>query len=140
MYPEKLYIEPTKRSPWVVLEKERIFIMGRSIIENPGVFYGPVQCWAAKRAKDNPGTIRIDLGFDYVNTGSVKYLYIFLRDISEMTCKFENAFINWYYERGDEDMRELGFILRSLVECPFAIIEVINMNRTLYRQVFQKGV
>jgi len=140
MYPEKLNIEPTKRSPWVVLEKERIFIMGRSIIENPGLFYEPVHTWVSGRAKAEPGAIRIDLGFDYVNTGSVKYLYIFLRDLSEMTCRLDEAFINWYYERGDEDMRELGYILRSLVECPFTIIEVNNMNRNLYRQVYQKEV
>jgi hypothetical protein len=138
MYPEKLNIEPTKRSPWVVVDPGRIFIMGRSIIENPGVFYESVHRWVSDRARDTTGRINIDLGFDYVNTGSVKWLYILLRDLSELTGVFTNATINWYYEQGDDDMRELGFILRSLVDCPFTIIEVDVMNRNLYGELLQK--
>jgi hypothetical protein len=138
MYPVKLNIEPTKRSPWVVLEQGKMFIMGRSIIENPGVFFEPVHKWVSGRAKGKPDKIRIDLGFDYVNTGSIKWLYILLRDLSEMNGIFENAVINWYYEQGDDDMCELGFILRSLVDCPFTIIEVDEMNGNLYRELLQK--
>jgi hypothetical protein len=37
--------------------------------------------------------------------------------------------IIWYYDQGDEDMCELGFILRSLVECPFFVIETEGMDR-----------
>ena len=40
----------------------------------------------------------------------------------------KNANVTWYYEQGDEDMGELGFILRSLVECPFVVVEVDEMN------------
>jgi hypothetical protein len=138
MYPEKLNIKPTKRSPWVVLDPGRIFIMGRSIIENPGTFYKSVHRWVSDRAKDKPERIKIDLGFDYVNTGSIKWLYILLRDLSELTSVLAYATINWYYEQGDEDMCELGFILRSLVDCPFTIIEVDMMNQNLYNELLQK--
>jgi hypothetical protein len=31
--------------------------------------------------------------------------------------------INWYFEEGDDDMQELGYILKSLVVCPFDLIE-----------------
>ncbi len=139
MYRERLIIEPTKRSPWVVLEQEKMFIMGRSIIENPGVFFEPVHKWVSARENEKTGKIIIDLGFDYVNTGSIKWLYILLREMSEKTNMFENALINWYYEQEDDDMCELGFILRSLVDCPFTIIEVDLMNHDLYRELLQKG-
>ncbi len=137
MYPDRLNIEPTKRSPWVVLDEEKLFIMGRSIIENPGVFYEPVYRWLSERSSGKRGKIKIDLGFDYVNTGSIKWLYILLRDLSEKICMFENIRITWYYELGDDDMCELGFILRSLVDCPFTIIEVEEMNQDLYDELFQ---
>lgn len=120
-----------------MLEQEKMFIMGRSIIENPGAFYESAHRWVSDRAKEKPGKIKIDLGFDYVNTGSIKWLYILLRDLSEMTGIFENAIINWYYEQGDDDMCELGFILRSLVDCPFTIIEVDQMNHSLYQELLQ---
>jgi len=44
----------------------------------------------------------------------------------------DKARIIWYYEQGDEDMCELGLILRSLVECPFFVVEVEGMSRSPY--------
>jgi len=132
MYPERLIIEPTKRSPWIVLEPGRIFIMGRSIIENPSAFYEPGLRWLSDYSKSWTGKTRIDLGFEYINTGSMKWLYILLKQMAEIREMAENVVITWYYEEGDDDMCELGFILRSLVECPFTIVEVDEMNQKLY--------
>src|SRR5512140_267979 len=121
MYPDSLKIEPTKRSPWIVLEPGRIFMMGRSIIDNPSEFYDPALMWVSDLIKSWTGKTKIDLGFEYINTGSMKWLYILLRELSQIKEMSENAIITWYYEEGDEDMCELGFILRSLVDCPFTI-------------------
>ncbi len=137
MYPDTLNIEPTKRSPWVVLEPGRIFMMGRSIIENPGVFYEPGLKWVSEFIKNWAGETKIELGFEYINTGSIKWLYILLRELSEIKEMAENAVITWYYEEGDDDMCELGFILRSLVDCPFTIIEVDEMNERLYKNFLE---
>jgi hypothetical protein len=137
MYPETLKIEPTKRSPWIVLEPGRIFMMGRSIIENPSEFYEPALKWVSDLIQSWTGKTQIDLGFEYINTGSMKWLYILLRELSEIKEMSENAVITWYYEEGDEDMCELGFILRSLVDCPFTIIEVDEMNDKLYKEFLE---
>ncbi len=133
MYPEKVYIEPTKRTPWIVLEPGRIFIMGRSILESPALFYEPGLGWITDFAKSWSGKTKIDLGFEYINTGSIKWLYIFLKELAVSKKLAENAEITWYYEEGDDDMCELGYILRSLVECPFEIVEVGEMNDKLYQ-------
>lgn len=133
MYPEKLNIEPTKRSPWIVFEPGRIFVMGRSIIENPSAFYEPGLVWVTSFTQSWSGKTKIDLGFEYINTGSIKWLYILLRQLSEIKNMTENTRITWYYEQGDDDMCELGFILRSLVDCPFKIVEVDEMNDNIYK-------
>lgn len=138
MYPDKFKIDHAKKTPMIVLEKGRIFIMGRSIIENPGSFYEPVHYWVSERAKDGPGQIKVDIGFDYINTGSTKWLYILLRDISEMRNFSNEVTITWYYEEGDEDMSELGYIIRSLVDCRFSIVKVKGMNVTFYNEVLAK--
>ena len=138
MYPEKLKIDQGKRTPMISLEQGRIFIMGRSIIENPGSFYEPVHYWISSRAKDKPSQIRIDLGFEYINTGSTKWLYILLRDISEMRNFTNEVTITWYFEEGDEDMSELGYIIRSLVDCKFSLVKVKGMNNTFYSEVLAK--
>ncbi len=140
MYPDKLNIEPTKRSPWIMFEPGRIFVMGRSIIENPGAFYEPGLSWVNSFVQTWSGRTKIDLGFEYINTGSIKWLYILLRQLSEIKNMAENAIITWYYEQGDDDMLELGFILKSLVNCHFKIVEVEEMNDNIYKSFLSEGI
>ena len=132
MYPEKLNIEPTKRSPWIVFEPGRIFVMGRAILDNPSVFFETPIKWVSALSKDWNGKTKVDLGFEYINTGSTKWLYLLLRELAEMSNISLNTEITWYYEEGDDDMCELGYILKSLVDCKFAIVEVEEMNDNLY--------
>lgn len=107
--------------------------MGRSILESPALFYEPGLGWITDFVKSWSGKTKIDLGFEYINTGSIKWLYIFLKELAVSKKLAENAEITWYYEEGDDDMCELGYILRSLVECPFEIVEVGEMNDKLYQ-------
>jgi SiaC family regulatory phosphoprotein len=135
MYPASFINNPSKRTPWIILEQGRIFIMGRSIPENPNDFYKPVQEWVSKYARNYTEKSKIELGFEYINTSSIKWIFTILRELSEMKEIDRNASVTWYYERGDEDMCELGFILRSLVECPFIVVEVDEMNRARYEMI-----
>ena len=109
--------------------------MGRSIPENPTDFYGPVQEWTSKYAKNYTGKSKIEVGFEYINTSSIKWIFTILRELSEIKEIVKNANVTWYYELGDEDMCELGFILRSLVECPFIVVEVEEMNKARYDKI-----
>ena len=125
----------SKRTPWIILEPGRIFIMGRSIPEDPGVFYRPVYEWVSEYIKSYTDKTKIEFGFEYINTTSTKWVYTILKELSEMKDIEENAMVKWYYEQGDEDMCELGFILRSLVECPFVVVEVDEMNSERYAKI-----
>jgi hypothetical protein len=138
MYPKGFKNNPTKRTPWIILEPGRIFIMGRSIPENPNDFYRPVREWISEYVKDYGEKSKIELGFEYINTSSIKWIFNILRELSEMKEIVKNANVTWYYERGDEDMCELGFILRSLVECPFVVVEVEEMNKARYDIILSK--
>jgi hypothetical protein len=135
MYPNSFKNSPTKRTPWIILEPGRIFIMGRSIPENPGDFFRPIREWISEYAKHNIEKSKIELGFEYINTSSTKWIFTILRELSEMKEIVKNASVTWYYEHGDEDMCELGFILRSLVECPFIVVEVDEMNKARYEKI-----
>jgi hypothetical protein len=119
-----LVIEPTKKTPWINLEPGKIIVLGRSILENPAEFYRPVHEWASKYAQENIRMTTIQLGFEFINTTSIKWVYAILKELAKIPDMPMKAKISWYYETGDEDMCDLGFILRSLVNCPFTIIEV----------------
>lgn len=134
-YPDKYKSDPSKRTPWIKLERGRVFIMGRSIPENPGDFYRPVYSWVSEYSEKPTEITRIDLGFEYINTSSTKWIFNILKEFSRMQDLEENIKITWYYEQGDEDMCELGFILRSLIECPFVLVEVDEMNKTMYDRI-----
>jgi len=134
-YPEKYRVEPSKRTPWIIMEPGRIFIMGRSIVENPGDFYRPVQAWISEYAKNHDEKSKVELGFEYINTSSIKWIYTILKEISKIKEIISNVKVTWYYEQGDEDMCELGYILRSLVSCPFILVEVEEMNKSRYENI-----
>ncbi len=134
-YPDKYKCDPSKRTPWINLEPGRIFIMGRSIPENSGEFYHPVYAWIEQYSGSHIEKSRIDLGFEYINTTSTKWIFNILKEIASMEDVSENVRVTWYYEQGDEDMCELGFILRSLIECPFFLVEVEEMNVTRYERI-----
>jgi hypothetical protein len=131
--------EPTRKTPWVVLDEGRIFMMGRSIPENPGEFYRPVHDWIKKYVSHGSGQVKIDLGFEYINTSSIKWVFTLLRELSSFEEVGENATVNWYYDHGDEDTAELGFILRSLIDCPFVVTELDGMSRSKYESILNNG-
>ena len=110
--------------------------MGRSIPENPADFYKPVREWISNYVRVYTGKSKIEFGFEYINTTSIKWIYAILRELSEIKEIVKNAEVIWYYEHGDEDMSELGFILRSLVECPFLVVEVDTMNKEKYEAIY----
>jgi hypothetical protein len=136
MYPEILKKVPTKKTPWIQLEPGKLFIMGRSIPENPGDFYRPVLEWISQYTVNPKDTIRIDIGFEYINTSSTKWIYTILKEFSELNGLDLRASVTWFYEQGDDDMCELGFILRPLVNCPFILVEVKEMNKARYEEIF----
>jgi len=137
MYPEKFTYELSKRTPWIIMEPGKIFVMGRSIPENPGDFYRPVQQWISKYARNYNKKSTIELGFEYINTSSTKWIYTILKELSTMEEIANNAKVTWYYEQGDEDMCELGFILRSLIDCPFIVVEIDDMSKNRYEEIFE---
>jgi len=135
MYPDPVIKDSTKRTPRIILEPGRIFIMGRSIPENPGEFYRPVFEWLSEYVAKHKGKSKIDIGFEYINTSSTKWIYSILKELAGLNEISDSTSVTWYFEQGDDDMGELGFILRSLVECPFVVVEVNEMSSKKYDQI-----
>lgn len=125
--PDKFVAEATKTTPWVVLDPGRIIIIGRSIPGNPGDFYRPVYEKLGSLVNSSP-RIKIELGFEYLNTSSTKWIYSIIKKLSKLKGISEKARIIWYYEQGDEEMCDLGNIFREMIDCPFLLVEVDGLN------------
>ncbi len=126
---DSLLIKPTKKTPWIIFEPGKVIMLGRSILENPGEFYPPIHEWVTRYAEESSKMTIIQLGFEFINTTSIKWVYAILKELAKIPDMPIRAKISWYYEEGDEDMCDLGFILRSLVDCPFTIVEVDDINK-----------
>jgi hypothetical protein len=124
-----LIMEPTKKTPWVMLEPGKVILLGRSILENPVEFYRPIHEWVTSYSAQSNSMTTIHLGFEFINTTSIKWVYAILKELAKIPDMSTRAKISWYYEQGDEDMCDLGFILRSLVDCPFKIVEVDDLYK-----------
>lgn len=140
MYPERLKCESTKRTPLVVLEEGRIFFLGRSIPENPGDFYRPVHAWISEYARVYRGDTTICMGFEFINTSSTKWIYTILKELGTMRDLKLISSVFWYYEEGDDDMLDLGYIMKSLIEGNFNIIETEDLGEKHFQAIIEESI
>jgi hypothetical protein len=116
-------LEATKDTPFVHLESGFIEIHGRSIAEDPKGFYQPVYDWVDDYVVSPPETTKVVLNFEYINTASTKWVYNILKIFGDKFDPKKELNISWYYERGDDDMLELGKIFETLTKRSFQYIE-----------------
>ncbi|HEX2970609.1 MAG TPA: SiaC family regulatory phosphoprotein [Bacteroidales bacterium] len=135
MLTENYIRESTRRTPGVMLTPGKIVITGRSIPDNPGEFFSPLLEKIIDQVSEFSGITQIDLGFEYINTTSAKWIFLILKKISGMVDVAQKASVTWYYEQGDDDMCELGFIMHSVIECAFLVSETGRMDDAFYRRL-----
>jgi len=120
---QDIHIDQTRYSPKIYLRDGTIYFEGRSILNDPTVFYKPIYSWIKQYVNSNPSSTQIDLKFEYINTSSIKWLFEMLKTFLHKPKIKDQLLINWYYEEGDDDMQELGEILKSLMHSRFNLIE-----------------
>ncbi len=118
---ENLKIEATKYSPMVELTSEgEMTIRGRSIIEDPQLFYNPI-IERIKRCKSKTFTLTIQL--EYMNTSSSKVMLNLLNTIKDYYNR-NNVIVKWFYDSDDEDMLEIGRDYESIICIPIDFYEL----------------
>ncbi len=120
---EPVYIEGTKRTPFVSLDPSGKFkIRGRSIQENPSGFFEPLITWIRSYIGSYPDTITLDIELEYFNSGSSRYILDIL-DLLRKEIPQGELTINWYFEYGDDDLLERGQYYESILNVKFNFIE-----------------
>ncbi|MGD2034426.1 MAG: SiaC family regulatory phosphoprotein [Bacteroidales bacterium] len=105
-----------------VLVKERlkkVEISGHSRMTDPSGFYSNLQKELEDFYLSFHQTLILDFYFEYINTGSSKWLYLMLCSLQSLADKGGILEINWYYEEDDEIIEEAGEVLQSLLTVPF---------------------
>ncbi len=101
-------------------------ISGKSIAEDSQEFYRPlIEALKEYKAKPHLQTT-VNLKLNYFNTSSSKSILDVLRLIESLKENSE-VIINWFYEKEDEDMLEVGEDYCEIVNLPFRMVEVDNL-------------
>lgn len=129
-----LNIEATKRTPRVCFKEGKLYLVGRSIIENPSKFYDPIFYTISQYLSSEHNGLTIYFAFEHINTGSVKWLYVLLKDMLDANGVVSRSSVNWVFEKDDDDMEELGCLFQSLVSCEFSVIQIDSISEFLIDQ------
>jgi len=121
---DKLTIEGTGKTPAITLDPAGLIsIHGRSIPEDASMFYEKVVEWIDKYMELGKKTTRIDICFEYLNSGTSKYILQILRALKEYSQKGSKLVVNWFYENGDDDILERGEYYASILDLKINLIE-----------------
>lgn len=121
---ESFHIEGTGKTPEIFLDPDgMIKIKGRSIPEDASLIYEKVVIWIEKYIESGNNSLRIDFYFEYLNSGTSKYLLEILKKLKAFSLKGAKLVINWFYESGDDDILERGEYYSSILDLKINIIE-----------------
>ncbi|MFZ4413067.1 MAG: DUF1987 domain-containing protein [Bacteroidales bacterium] len=123
---ENLLIPATDITPKISFNiEQKVFeLSGESRPENVRDFFDPILLWVNEyfsnlQSKDLH-TFNIKL--EYFNSSSAKYLLTLLKSIGLFYKEGANIEIDWYFEEGDDDMKEVGEQMSEMAKIPFKFI------------------
>jgi len=119
-----LDIKATNDTPRILFDPENdIFeITGRSLPEDVVTFYQPVLEWLDEYSNHPNEKTEFIFKLIYFNTATSKLIQDILSKLENIYQKGYDVKVYWFYEKDDEDMRDLGEEFKEYVELPFEIV------------------
>jgi len=99
----------------------KLWITGRSIVENSIRFYEPLAFWIEEYCNHPAIKTELHLRLEYFNTSTSKYLLSFIERVEMLYKEGHDAEIFWYST--DEEMLELGEDYAAMVDVPFTFLK-----------------
>lgn len=124
-----LVIESTSTTPGITMDSERgyIEINGKSVPENSIEFYKPVFKWLDDYLKNPKESTVVAFKILYFNTTTAKQFQNLLITVKRIREYGKQVKVDWYYEDGDLDMREVGEDFQKLTGIEFSMKEVDDL-------------
>jgi len=121
---EKYFLAGSQKTPIIDLDEGGVLrIGGRSIHEDPDMFFKPVVNWVDDYCdKHNEEHTVVEIELEYFNSGSAKFILSILQTLTKKIKPLDNLTINWHYEDGDDDILERGEYYSSLLNKEFVFI------------------
>jgi hypothetical protein len=126
---KKIEIAARDQTPFVILDKENsIFeIRGYSYPDEALEFYKEIIEWFKEYIKNPNAETKLILDLIYVNSTSIKFINEILKKFDELILNGKNAAIEWFFMADDEDMQQLGNVLKDFHKVPITVsVKKIN--------------
>lgn len=116
--------ESTIQTPYIHFSKEKgsMIIKGRSIPDDPEIFWSGVLNWFDIYMMDPNALTEFKIDLEYFNISSSKRILFLLYKLNEITKRGLKAKVSWYFRESDEDMFEVGQDYAFMVKVPFEFI------------------
>jgi hypothetical protein len=130
-------IASTEKSPKVLFDpKKHIFEMeGNSRPENVRDFFYPIidtlreffdefDTDSIKKNSDAETAFNFNFKLEYFNSASAKFISDILVIIKNGHDNGLNMKVNWYFDDGDDDMKEVGEDFSEMITFPFSFVMI----------------
>ena len=123
---ENIHILGSSSTPKILLNKDEgiIELRGNSFTEDSKTFYWSLSRWLMEYSYEPAEKTKVLLAFNYMNSSSNMVVAQMFARLNELLNGGSLLDVEWYYEKGDTDMQDLGIYYQQLVRCPFRLIEV----------------
>ena len=125
----EIILDKTNDTPLVHFAPGLLVIEGRSITEDVFGFWTPLQNWVESYTANPEATTSIEIGLEYTNSSSNKFISQILRKITSIAEKGYKVEVTWKYEEDDESILQLGKDMESLCEIPFKYIQLDTVKQ-----------
>lgn len=127
---ENIEVEGTTKTPYIRLNKDDgiIEIKGRSIPENTVQFYYHFNRWLSEYAAQPAPKTTVLMALHYMNSSSTVIITRMMKLLDDMIGMNSEVEINWHYEKGDLEMKELGADYGTIMKCPVNLKEVEKID------------
>ncbi len=127
---DSLKLEGTSKTPHVHFDASgrQMEIKGRSIPENSIDFYKPLIDWVDRYGRNVSGSTVLSVQLEYFNTSSSKCILDLFKKLEGIRAQGNEVSVLWHYEEDDEDMLEAGEDYAGIINVPFRMIQIEEVD------------
>lgn len=125
-----LHLEGTPKTPHVNFDPETglLELKGRSIPENSIDFYKPLIDWLDRYGRSPRAKTALHVQLEYFNTSSSKCILDLFKKLEGVRSTGNEVTVLWHYEADDEDMLEAGEDYAGIINIPFKMIQIEEVD------------
>ncbi len=103
---------------------KKVVISGVSRMLDPSIFFFDLTNMLVEHYHEYKKTLFVEFYFDYINSGSAKWIYLLIQHIESLAKEGGYIEITWKYDQDDESIELFGEVLKSKTKLPFNLFPV----------------